>query len=285
MKAYTQELFDLLHGGEQFHMADLYTFTLTSGEKLRYTSADVETVWGGNVYALGPLIERGSTRVVVGMEVDTNDITITAGDAHVLDGLPFVQAVAGGALDGAHVDIDRAFFRDWAQPVVGVVNIFSGRVSTVPQVTRTSAKLEVRSHLELLDTKLPRVVYEPSCNRTEYSAGCGANKAAMTVAGTVTQASGNGGYMQSGLLQPDGWFNLGAVTFTSGANAGLTRTVKSYGNGLFRFALQLPNPPQVGDAFTAYPGCPKTKEACQHKFNNIIHFRGYPFVPPAETAL
>ena len=78
---------------------------------------------------------------------------------------------------------------------------------------------------------------------------------------------------------------MGALTFTSGANVGMTRTVKAYGSGLFRFALQLPSPPAAGDTFTVYPGCPKTKEACASKFNNVIHFRGYPYVPPAETAL
>ena len=73
--------------------------------------------------------------------------------------------------------------------------------------------------------------------------------------------------------------------FCGGANAGLTRTVKSYGSGLFRFALQLPHPPASGDTFTVYPGCPKTQAACKDKFSNLIHFRGYPYVPPAETAL
>ena len=285
MKQYTQELFDLLHGSDQLLMADLYTIKLVNGTVLRYTNADMELTWGGNRYTLGPLLERTSTRVVLGLEVDTVDLTLTAlGDGILLEGLPFIHAVAAGALDGASIDIDRAFLSDWRAPVVGTVNLFSGRVSTVPEIRRSSAKLELRSALELLDTKIPPVKYEAGCNRTEYSAGCGANKQAMTVAGSVTAASANGGYLQSGMKQAQGWFDMGGLTFTSGRNAGLTRTVKSYGNGLFRFALQLPYPPQAGDAFKVYPGCPKTKEACKDKFKNVIHFRGYPFVPPAEMA-
>ena len=285
MKPYSQALFDLLHGQDTFVMADLYTITLADGQVLRYTSADIPVQAGGQLYTLGPLIERGNTRIVIGMEVDTNELTIHADDRYTLAGLPVVQAIAGGALDGAHVDIDRAFLSSWQQPAVGTVNIFSGRVSTIPSITRTSARVELRSHLELLDTKLPRVIYEAGCNRTEYSPGCGASKAAMTVSGSVTVTSGNGGYLQSGLSQPQGWFDMGALTFTGGPNAGQTRTVKSYGSGLFRFALRLPHPPQAGDTFTVYPGCPKTAAACRTKFNNIIHFRGYPYVPPAETAL
>lgn len=285
MKPYTQQLFDLLHGQDTFLMADLYTITLASGQVLRYSGGDMDISWDNNLFVRGPNIERGATRIVIGLEVDTNELTITAGDGHVLDGLPFVQAVAGGSLDGAHVDIDRAFFTSWQAPVMGTVNIFSGRVSTIPSVTRTTAQVELRSHLELLDTQMPAVVYEAACTRTEYTPGCGANKAAVTVSGSVSSTSGNGGYLQSGLTQPQGWFDMGALTFTSGPNAGLTRTVKTYGSGLFRFALRLPYPPQAGDTFTAYPGCPKTQAACKDKFDNLIHFRGYPYVPPAETAL
>ena len=132
MKPYSQALFDLLHGQDTFLMADLYTITLASGQVLRYSGGDMDISWDNNLFVRGPNIERGATRIVIGLEVDTNELTITAGDGHVLDGLPFVQAVAGGSLDGAHVDIDRAFFTSWQAPVVGTVNIFSGRVSTVP---------------------------------------------------------------------------------------------------------------------------------------------------------
>lgn len=283
MKPYTQALFDLLHGGDQYLMCDLYTVTLASGQVLRYTSADFDVSSAGQLYVRGPLIERTSTKLVIGMEVDTCTLTISADETHALEGLPFVHAVAGGALDSAHIRIDRAFFSDWQQPVVGTVNLFAGRVSTVPKIVRNQAEIELRSHLELLDTKIPTAIYEASCSRVEYSPGCGASKAAMTVSGTASSTSGTTNYLQSSLTQPDGWFDLGALTFTSGRNAGLSRTVKSYGSGLFRFSLALPHAPQAGDQFTAYPGCPKTLDACRSKFGNN-KFRGFPFVPPAETA-
>lgn len=284
MKPYSQELFDFLHGRSEYLMCDLYTITLTTQQVLRYTSADFDVAWDGQMYMRGPLFERTSTRTIVGLEVDTCTLTISADDSHKLEGLPFLHAIAGGALDGAHIRIDRAFFSDWRAPAVGVDNRFAGRISTIPKVTRDKAEVELRSHLELLDTRVPIVIYEASCSRVEYSPGCGVNREAMTVAGVATETSGTVHYMQSGMTQPDGYFDMGAVTFTSGRNAGLSRTVKSYGgNGLFRFSLALPHPPEAGDAFTAYPGCPKTAEACRQKFNND-KFRGFPFVPPAETA-
>lgn len=120
-------------------------------------------------------------------------------------------------------------------------------------------------------------------SRVEYSPGCGANREAMTVHAAATENSGTAHYLMSSLPQPDGWFDMGAMTFTSGRNAGLSRSVKSFGSGMFRFSLPLPFPPEAGDMFSVYPGCPKTAQACREKFNND-KFRGFPFIPPAETA-
>jgi hypothetical protein len=90
-----------------------------------------------------------------------------------------------------------------------------------------------------------------------------------------------------------GWFDLGTVTFTSGVNNGLIRTVKSYTRivprsgpmtGVLNFTLPLPNVPGIGDTFTAYAGCDKQQATCAGKFHNISHFSGEPYVPVAETA-
>ncbi len=283
MKPYSQELFDLLHNRTEFLMCDIYTIKLATGQVLRYTSADFDVTWDEQLYLRGPLFERTSTRAVVGLEVDTCTLTISAKDEHKLEGLPFIHAIAGGAMDGAHISIDRAFFDTWQKPAVGVDNRFSGRVSTVPKVVRNRAEVELRSHLELLDTQVPIVLYEASCSRVEYSPGCGANREAMTVHAAATENSGTAHYLMSSLPQPDGWFDMGAMTFTSGRNAGLSRSVKSFGSGMFRFSLPLPFPPEAGDMFSVYPGCPKTAQACREKFNND-KFRGFPFIPPAETA-
>jgi len=86
------------------------------------------------------------------------------------------------------------------------------------------------------------------------------------------------GYSQSG------WFDMGTVTFMSGANAGVSRTVKSYSPGTLSFSLPWPNVPAVGDTFTAYAGCDKQQSTCGSKFSNLVRFSAEPFIPAAETA-
>ena len=283
MKTASTALVTLLNGSTQFLMADLFTLTLPSGTVLRYTNADVNITTGGNTYsARGPLIKRGKVRTVLGLEVDTLDLTVMADSTHTLDGVPFVAAALTGALDGATVLLQRAFLTAWDAAPTGAVVLFSGRVSDVSG-SRTEVRIIIKSDLELLNIKLPRNLYQASCLHTVYDANCAANKAALTVSGSVTGNNGTGQWMQSGLSNASSWFDQGVITFTSGANAGLKRTVKAFASGQFWFALPLPNVPAVGDAFTVFPGCDKTKTTCAAKFNNIARFRGFPFVPVPET--
>lgn len=282
MKTATRELIDLLHGSDEFLMADLFGITLSNGQILRHTNADMPVVWDGQTYEAHKLIiKRGATRVAVGLDVDSNTLEIAAEPDYRLEGLQWSEAALGGALDGARVVIERIFFSDWATPV-GAVVIFSGRVSDVSG-SRSAVKVDVKSDIELLNVSSPRNIYQAGCMRTLYDGGCKVNREKFTVNGRVTANSTTGTELACNLTQADGWFNQGVIKFTSGRNAGLSRTVKEHKGGRLSFALRLPFPPQSGDVFKIYPGCDKRQETCGKKFDNIVHFRGFPYIPAADT--
>lgn len=282
MKTATRELIDLLHGSDEFLMADLFRITLSNGQILRHTNADMPVVWDGQTYEAHKLIiKRGATRVAVGLDVDSNTLEIAAEPDYRLEGLQWSEAALGGALDGARVIIERIFFSDWATPV-GAVVIFSGRVSDVSG-SRSAVKVDVKSDIELLNVSSPRNIYQSGCMRTLYDGGCKVNREKFTVNGRVTANSATGTELACDLTQADGWFNQGVIKFTSGRNAGLSRTVKEHKGGRLSFALRLPFPPQSGDVFKIYPGCDKRQETCGKKFDNIVHFRGFPYIPAADT--
>lgn len=281
MKTASAELIALLNGSQQFTMADLLTITLKTGAVLRYTSADIPLVHGGNTFT--PFtFKRGRTRIVVGVEVDTLDITLFAGVNDLVSGLPFPHFAQNGGLDGATVQLERAFLPDWASPVVGALWMFSGRVSEITP-GRTEIRLNVKSDIELLNTPMPRNLYQPMCGHTLYDSGCGVSKAAYKVSSTVASGSTRT-EIKTGLAQASGWFNRGTIYFSTGPNAGVTRTVKSYAGGTFTLALPLPYDPVVGNAIDAHPGCDKTLATCTSKFNSKPKFRGFPYVPVPETA-
>lgn len=86
MKNASGALAALLNGNTEFLMADLYTLTLWDGTIKRWTDADQDIVFNGSTFrsvkdqdTATPILARGTTRCVVGLEVDTLDVTLKCG--------------------------------------------------------------------------------------------------------------------------------------------------------------------------------------------------------------
>lgn len=282
MRAASAGLISLLNSGTQFLMADLYTLTLSGGFVVRYTSADTDLTYGGSLFSRF-IIERSRTKVSVGVEVDTLSMTISAAPTDLLNGAPWLAAVRNGALDGAALKLEKIFMPTWGDTSRGAISLFQGRVSDV-ELGRSAAAIVVKSELELLDTQLPRNFYQSSCLNTLFDNGCGRVKQAHAISGAVSSATTV--QINSALAHGAGYFSLGTIRFTSGVNNGITRSVRAFASGAFTLALPLVTAPAPGDSFTAYPGCDKTKATCEgSKFgNNVVNFRGFPFIPDPETA-
>jgi len=85
---------------------------------------------------------------------------------------------------------------------------------------------------------------------------------------------------------PDALFTGGLLTFDStasptAANAGLGMEIKTWDLANKRVSLFLPMPFDVlpGDAITLRAGCAKSLGVCRDTFDNVLNFRGEPFVP------
>lgn len=78
----------------------------------------------------------------------------------------------------------------------------------------------------------------------------------------------------------------GTLSFTSGANSGLSATIR---NVIVESSLWLsepmPHPVVAGDAFTVTLGCDHTQPTCTRMFNNVLNFLGFPQIPPPQTAI
>ena len=85
------------------------------------------------------------------------------------------------------------------------------------------------------------------------------------------------------MAQAAGYFDLGVVKFTSGANNGVARTVKRHTSGQLVTLQPLPAAVANGDTFQVWPGCDKLQGTCSGKFANLARFRGQPYIPMAET--
>jgi uncharacterized phage protein (TIGR02218 family) len=263
--------------------ADCFTFTLSTGTILTYTNVDQPIVYNGSLFAAdGPLVQGLKYKAAVGLEVDKQQITIAARPADLINGAAFLTALRDGAMDGATVQRDRVFMSALAQTPVGGVTLFHGRVSTVDMVGRTSATLTIASDLVVLDYDMPRNLYSPTCLHTLYDAGCGVIRGTYASSGTVAAGSTAStiNYVGAAASQTQG-----SLVISSGVNANVRATVKSVVVGVsLNLIYPLPSLPAAGDAFTVYADCDHTRATCQSRFNNLINFRGFPFVPPPQIA-
>lgn len=290
MKSISNAFLTMLQTSQQLVKADLYTFTLGNGTVLRYTSAQQAIVHNGNTYLAAfldsaPGFRRGNTSCSIGLNVDTLEVDILYDAATRINGLTPGAFVQAGGFDNAMLEVDVALAPNWTNPVAnGVVNLFTGIVSDIT-ADAGMVKLNVSSQLIRLGTSFPRNYLLPQCNNALFDTVCALNAATYAVNGTVS-GTGTLTTFNSNLTQADSYFALGRVVWLTGANAGLTSRVKAYAHasGAFTITYPLAQAPANGDTFTAYPGCDKTRgtNGCA-KFNNLIHFRGFPYVPTPET--
>ena len=159
MKAASPALIALLSSANQFIMADLYTITLVGGSVLRYSAAPTTISANGYTFALGPKFERSKTKVVIGTQVDELEVRIYTDPTDLIGGVPFLQAAWQGQLDGALLQLERAFMPTYGDTSPGTVVLFAGRVSDI-DCTRTGIDLKCRSHLELLNIQMPRRLWQ-----------------------------------------------------------------------------------------------------------------------------
>jgi hypothetical protein len=91
---------------------------------------------------------------------------------------------------------------------------------------------------------------------------------------------------------PDGSMNNGVVTWTTGANVGVSMEIREFFAGdpmaetahcTIELYLPLPFDIQVGDTCRVYRGCLKRLFAdCRDTFDNVPNFRGFPSIPGSD---
>jgi hypothetical protein len=299
----------LLGSSTQFIMADLWTFSLQGGTAYLFSAGAtaITDQTSGRVFALGPRFERSTTKVAVGIQSDELDVRIYPATTDLLGGISWEQAVWQGQLDGAVVQLERAFMSPaWGNTAAGTVILFGGRVSDL-EASRTMISLKVRSHLELLNIQMPRRLWQPSCNHNFGDAMCGYDRVnGKNAQGTSTGvgalsfacAAGSTPTVIQGAPVTTSPFALGTIIGQTGANAGQRRTISAFGSGQSVVVkLAFLSTPATGDSFQILPGCDRTLATCGNIFQNsrVItagyqpgnaeRFGGMPFVPPPENAI
>ena len=293
MRAATSALASFLASKQPFWSADLVTFSLVDGQTWNLASTDINISYSGTTWlaasASTPGITRGAWSIKNTIEVPSLDLDLISSGMDFTSGSNIKLAIHDGVLDGGWITVNRAFMPviggTFGDTSLGLVEIFGGRTGQV-QITATGAKITVRGANVLMQQYMPKNRYMLGCIHALYDPGCTAVRAVYTFSGTVSAA--NALVVNWEEDPTDGnWANLilGYITMTSGIAEGSLRTIQNAANTGVKLMYPLYQVPEPGDTFTVTFGCDKTLTTCTNRFANQQHFRGFPFVPPAETAV
>lgn len=293
---------DALLATRNFFRFELYSFAggNLGSNVLRYCAGDRDLTLNGYLYssggAGGPYFDRKDNKAKVrqqtGLQVAQLVFDVMPGTAQIF-GVPFGQAARTGVFDGAELTLERVFtpLSNWADTSRGGFRRFVGRVAEI-DFGRSVLTFTVNSHAELLNQMLPRNLYQPGCVNSLYDAACGVNPALYQQICTVSTAVSNKELQTTSMAAPStpGAWTAGKITFTSGNNSGLSRTIQSfsYSGGVTDLVMlaPFPGPAAPGDGFIANLGCDKSRgpDGCP-KFSNTDRYKGFPEIPQPTTAV
>lgn len=257
-----------------------WLLTRTDGLVMGFTDHDSDLVISSVTY----FAETGFTPSAVAsnatMAVDNLEVEGMLSSGAILE-----ADIMAGLYDFAAIQIFMVNYADLTQ---GILKLRSGWLGEV-SLSRQHFTAEVRGLAQLLQQNIGEL-FSPSCRASLGDSRCKLNLSPYTVSTTVTSAASQQVFTASGLTGASGIYTLGIVTFTSGANAGLSMEVKEHTfvsgtGGTVTLSLALPYAIAASDAFTIVQGCDKTIGTCFNTFNNIANFRGEPAIPGIDKML
>ena len=193
--------------------------------------------------------------------------------------------IESGKLDDATVTI---FAVDWQAPDDGQIVLRHGNIGEIRRTSEGRYYTELRGLSQRLQQQIIDT-YSQTCIARLGDARCKFDVAPHTIAGTVTAVTSrlrfDAGMDTSGDEQV--MYTYGKVTFTSGANAGIGREVRSASVGDTFGNLQVfepfPQDIEEGDTFNLEPGCDKSPAQCK-LYRNFSNFRGHGLFVPTQSA-
>jgi uncharacterized phage protein (TIGR02218 family) len=300
---HTTTLVNYLRTHELPFIHDLYSITLGNGQVITMTDGALDIVSS----ALSKTFfaakfgawKRGSITSAASFDLTPSEMDLIFTDASVDAGGPvllpggastLLQAIYAGLFDGATVSIWTAYMPTYGDLSLGLETKFVGDITALKALDRSHAEFTVSDLLYRLKQPWPPNVYQSQCPHSLFNANCALNASLFRTNASVAAGSTKSLIISATTLPGLGNDPLpntqGVLTFASGANNGLSYTVRQQ-LSTTQLQLDVPTimPVSPGDVFNVLPGCNKLMATCSGKFANLIHFGGMPYTPVPETII
>jgi uncharacterized phage protein (TIGR02218 family) len=265
--------------GEVTMLASCWKLTRRDGAILGFTDHDQDITFESVMYKAATGFTPSAIANSATLSVDNLDV-----EGMLTDGSITESDILAGKYDFAAIEIFQVNYNDLSQNSLKLRRGWLGEIS----LYKHQFVAEVRGLTQRLSQTIGEL-YSPSCRATLGDSRCTVNLAAHTVTGSVTTAISNQEFKDSARSEATGIFNFGKITFTNGANNGLSMEVKEYnykaGDSRIILVLPMPYPIALGDTYSLSKGCDKTTATCFSRYSNIANFRGEPSVPGFDRIL
>jgi uncharacterized phage protein (TIGR02218 family) len=275
-------------------IAACWHLTRLDGVEFFFTDHDEALVIDGDTYEADSGMLPSSLVQNRGLSVDNMEAVAFLESEKIVE-----QEILGGKFDGSTVDIFLVNYDDLS---MGRLWLAKEWVLGQFEIRDNAFTVEIRGKAQHLQQNICEP-YTPYCRADLGDARCGIDlddslgtyrdEGAVTSVTTqrisfidtslITSAADVDRY-RFGLLT---WYTPGSGDVFTGENGGYQMEVKSFDPGTGKFTLFQPMPYDigVGDEFSVTFGCDKSKPTCKTRFDNILNFRGEPFIPGYDRAL
>lgn len=248
---------------------ELYTITI-GATTYRYTSAEDDVSEGADTFtAINIKRDRLATG---GRDAAQQDLVIELPSDNAIV-KQYINAVPGVK---AEVTIERTQRPDsFSESII----LFEGRIASVAfEDQGRRAKVKVEPRINAVSRPVPRFNYQGLCNHVLYDARCGVADSSPSfrlASAEVTAELGNTITVTGASANGDGYYTGGFVESQGGVDHRLI--IDQTGEVL---TLHLPfAAPVLGQDVNVYAGCDHQIATCKSKFNNVVNFGGFAYVP------
>lgn len=254
--------------GEVFQ---LFEFVF-GAEVFRLTSNQDDVTWAGIFYTATQI---SSSKIQASVEDAINRVTISLPLDHPIP-QKFIANVPGSK---GSVVISRAHFNDGLEETIIE---FDGFVASVKFDGELEAKVICNPQTNIFKRSGPRMTYSGLCNHVLYDARCKILRTGdpfdeFTFTGLVSGVSGNDITVNGLSANGVGWAVSGFVQAPAGAPDDKRLILAQSGDTI---TLLLPfSIPVSGLNVDVLAGCTHDLAICLSKFDNVINYGGFPFIP------
>jgi uncharacterized phage protein (TIGR02218 family) len=297
-------LITFLQNNRNVTKADCFAITLPTGTVMYMTEGQFDITfktstpgWTGSQVTFkaaqyGRWV-RGAIKSKAGSSIsaETMSLTCVPQQNTVYPGLSvgILAAALNHLFDAATVRVYTAYMPigGYGDVSNGIETKFQGTITRIPDIGRNKVEFECADPTYLLNMKVPSRLLQTNCPWSFCDNNCTLLVSDYTVNFTASGASTQLVLTPtSAFTQAAGYFTQGVVKCLTGANAGLSQTVKLHASGnltcMVPWLLQVSS----GDTFSVIKGCDKTISMCKSTvkpngtvIDNSLNNGSTPFAP------